>query len=264
MSLVQVFHCNQCGFAFGPVGVQPYNPESAKNQLWMTCNGCNSPSGLYDDPRNITSRCSVCDACDWRNLNACPECNNAGAEWMSPEQVAASAAERMQYRQAVEGAPQEYFGDDYQPPDEFDEDEEAFLAELEAKAATERPTERPVAQAAESIVIEYVKLGGCMGFFLGVMTVGVAPLMIWLTMRKWPVYADNAGVVLKNGTHIPWTRIQRFVHVTTNVSGTVVHKFTFELDKGKWELPCERLKEPQKVLDFILPRVPEHARRMEN
>jgi len=50
------------------------------------------------------------------------------------------------------------------------------------------------------------------------------------------------------------------VHVTTNVSGTVVHRFTFELDRGSWMLPYERLVNPQPVLDFVMARVPASAK----
>jgi len=224
MSQVQYFVCNACEFRFGPIGVKPHQPDAERQQLFALCNKCRNPMAIDDIPGQITTPCSVCGECDFSALNQCPVCASSDVRWRGQDELNLVAATHTQ-----------------------------TAGEQEHINTT--PPGGP-----ESISIQYRKLSGCLSLILGVMSLGVANLAIWLTSRKWPVLADESGVVLGNGKRIAWERIQRVVHVTTNVSGTVVHRFTFELDRGSWMLPYERLVNPQPVLDFVMARVPASAK----
>ena len=111
-----------------------------------------------------------------------------------------------------------------------------------------------------SIAIRYHKVGGCLSVILFVFSFGIANLAIWASGRKWPAVADGTGVRLRNGKRFAWGDVVRVEHLTTDVSGTVAHKFIFYMKKGKWELPYQRLAEPQRVLGFIQAHLPEHFR----
>jgi len=270
MSLVQVFHCNRCGFAFGPVGVKPYNPQAETQQMFLVCRQCRSPAAIDDVPGMITRTCSVCDARDWESLVQCPECHSSEATWRTPGEVAMLGAQLVAKRRA-EGT----LEPDYAIPagSPMDDEVQRMLDEMDAEDAEfaasqqDEPAEQPAdpaprgalaAAGPDSMPILYVKMHGCLVLMLAVCTLGVANLVIWLSRRKWPVYADNAGVVLGNGTHIPWSSTRKVTHVTTKIAGGAhVHRFSVDYEGGRWELPYERLVEPEKVLNFILARVPQ-------
>jgi len=191
---------------------------------------------IDDIPGQITTPCDVCGECDFSGLNQCPVCASPDVHWRGQDELDVTSPTHTQTTGEHEHEP---------PPAEFSAEEEAYSA---------------IPAGPESVSIEYIKLGGCLNLFMGVMTLGVANLAIWLSTRKWPVLADDSGVVLGNGKRIPWEKIQRVEHITTSVDGTIAHKFTFILDSGTWTLPYERLVTPQPVLDFVMARVPPSAK----
>ena len=109
-----------------------------------------------------------------------------------------------------------------------------------------------------SIQIRYHGLGGCMTIIIFLLSFGIANLAIWWTMRRWPRSADAQGVSLRNGKRYAWAEIRRVEHRITNVNGTKARKYIFYLDKGKWELAYERLRDPQAVMEFFRRHLPEH------
>ena len=112
-------------------------------------------------------------------------------------------------------------------------------------------------EESEEMAIKYLNLGGCMLTFLAVMSLGVGNLAIWYSSRRWPVFADEQGVTLKNGARIPWARIERIEHLTTQAGGSTAQKLIFHLDRGQWSLPIQRLEEPDLVSRFIMERIPD-------
>ena len=101
------------------------------------------------------------------------------------------------------------------------------------------------------IQVDYQKVGGCLGLILFVGTLGVANLMIRSAKKKWPARLDDSGVTLFNGQQYAWNEVKRVEHLTTNVNGTIAHKYVFHTDGQSFELPYERLMDHQSVLDFI-------------
>ena len=95
-----------------------------------------------------------------------------------------------------------------------------------------------------------------MSAILFVFTLGVATLALRSAKKKWPAVVDSNGVKLFNGKHYAWSEVNEVEHLTTNVNRTVAHKYIFHMDKGAWELPYQRLVEPQLVVDFIAAHLP--------
>ena len=102
-----------------------------------------------------------------------------------------------------------------------------------------------------TIEVGYSELGGCLSLMLLVFTLGVANLLIKRAKKKWPRRLDSQGLTLFNGKMYPWQDVTRVEHVTTNVNGTVAHKYVFHAGKERFELPYERLIDQSGVMAFL-------------
>ncbi len=107
--------------------------------------------------------------------------------------------------------------------------------------------------------VRAMKLGGCLMVILGVFTLGVAPLGIWWSMRRWPAWVDNQGVRLKSGVTIGWPQITRVVKVVSDVNGTITTRYDLQSALGVVRVVPDRLENGEQVLEFILQRVPPNA-----
>ena len=101
------------------------------------------------------------------------------------------------------------------------------------------------------IQVSYYQLGGCLNLILLVATLGIANLLIKSAKKKWPARLDTQGVTLFNGQQCAWHDVQKVEHLTTDVNGTVAHKYVFHTERQTFDLPYERLVDQQMVLDFI-------------
>ena len=242
MTLVQFFVCGACDFRFGPVGVEPYDFSSDRHQVFVFCTACRKPKVAEAVAGKITTPCSHCGATDFAPLDACPRCDDTDVHWRMPGQLEHLSPDTPAANAGLD--------------DEHRAEPPPALAPRAPPA--EPPASTPAARPA-SISIEYRPVPGCLLAGMGLLTLGVANLVIWLAARKWPIAADEDGVVLRNGKRVAWSRIRRVFDVTTDQERTVALKMAFEYDGGTWELPYQRLVAPQEVLDFIMARVPASA-----
>jgi hypothetical protein len=107
--------------------------------------------------------------------------------------------------------------------------------------------------------VRAVKLGGCLLAIFGLMTLGVMPLGIWWSMRRWPAWVDDRGVRLRSGVAIGWQQITRVVKVITDVNGTVTTRYDLQSPLGVVRVVPDRLHQGDEVLAYVLQRIPPHA-----
>jgi hypothetical protein len=109
--------------------------------------------------------------------------------------------------------------------------------------------------------VKKVPLSGCLQVILAVFTLGVAPLLISMGERSWPKLVDDQGLVTRGGKRIPWNEFTKVTKVVTRIGsggGTTEH-YELRSKQGKVIVPTYRLQDGEKVVDFILNRLPESA-----
>jgi hypothetical protein len=104
--------------------------------------------------------------------------------------------------------------------------------------------------------VKIMPVSGCLKVFLGVMTLGVAPLMGWLNERKWPKSVDEQGLVTRGGTRVPWSEFTKITKVITKVGGGKTEHFELSYPQGKIVVAPYRLVDGQQILDYIWQRLP--------
>lgn len=111
--------------------------------------------------------------------------------------------------------------------------------------------------------VKFVKPSGCLMLFLGVLSLGVAPLVIWWQQRSWPARVDETGLTTRAGKFIPWHAFTRVVHVATQLgsgaTATRVERLELHSPSGKVLVPTERLLNSEQVIGYILDHLPEQA-----
>jgi predicted Zn-ribbon and HTH transcriptional regulator len=81
MTLVQSYHCKQCNYGFGPIGVGPYMPE--RPQVFRYCRGCSNGQTLLIEDRAQPLACAHCGSDDLVDVQGkCPVCGSADVEWL--------------------------------------------------------------------------------------------------------------------------------------------------------------------------------------
>ena len=111
--------------------------------------------------------------------------------------------------------------------------------------------------------VRIIPLNGCMQVILGVFTLGVAPLAIWISERSWPKSVDEQGLTTRGGKQIAWsefTKVTRILTQVTRGSSTPVERFELKSRKGKVIVVVYRLVDGEKVLDYIWRHLPEQAK----
>jgi hypothetical protein len=108
--------------------------------------------------------------------------------------------------------------------------------------------------------VKLIPVSGCIQVFLGVFTLGVAPLAIVMQERRWPKNVDEQGLETRGGKRIAWGEFTRIVKVVTNVNGTITERFDLHSEKGKVPVVVYRLMDGPQVLQYIWERLPEKAK----
>jgi hypothetical protein len=104
---------------------------------------------------------------------------------------------------------------------------------------------------------------GCAQVFLGLVTLGVAPLMAWLNERNWPRSVDEQGLVTRAGTSIAWNDFTKVTRVITTIgrTGTKTEHYELKHPKGKVILAAYRLVDGDQVFDYAWQHLPEQAKK---
>ncbi len=105
--------------------------------------------------------------------------------------------------------------------------------------------------------VKIVKSQGCLMALLGVLTLGLGPLMVYLQQRQWPARLDAAGVTTRGGKFIPWTAFTRVTRTTTRVTlGAAVERYDLYAPAGHVIVPPGRLVNGQQVVAYLLAHLP--------
>jgi len=101
----------------------------------------------------------------------------------------------------------------------------------------------------------------CLMVFLGVLTLGVGPLLVWMQQRNWPRRVDEGGITTRSGKHVPW---QSFTHMTysrTRIqAGYEVERYDLYGPKIHVIVPTERLVDGPQVVETIFRYLPERVK----
>lgn len=110
--------------------------------------------------------------------------------------------------------------------------------------------------------VKTIPVPGCLQIFLGVFTLGVAPLAGWLSERKWPKSVDEEGLVTRGGTRIAWNDFTKITRVITRIARTSNTTEHYELrsPKGKVLVVLFRLENGTQVFDYIWRHLPEQIK----
>jgi hypothetical protein len=111
--------------------------------------------------------------------------------------------------------------------------------------------------------VKVVPVNGCANVFLSLVTLGVYPLMAWLNLRGWPQAVDEQGLVTRAGTKIAWNEFTKITKVITRIGRTSATTTHYELQspKGKVVVAPYRLKDGDKVFDYVWQHLPEQAKK---
>ena len=107
--------------------------------------------------------------------------------------------------------------------------------------------------------VKIIPVSGCIQIFLGVFTLGVAPLAGWLSQRTWPQSVDEQGLTTRGGTRIAWDEFTNVTKVITRIGRTSTKTEHYELSgsKGKVVVAPYRLESGAQVFDYIWRRLPQ-------
>ncbi len=104
-------------------------------------------------------------------------------------------------------------------------------------------------------------LSCCMKVTLGVLTLGLMPLFLWLNSRHWPKHVDEKGLVTYNDTQVDWNAFTKITKVITRQgSATLSEHYELKYPKGKVVVAPYRLENGDQVMDYIWQHLPEQVR----
>lgn len=89
-------------------------------------------------------------------------------------------------------------------------------------------------------------------WILGIFTLGVGALGMWLQTRSWPRVMDDDGITLRNGTRVRWSECTKIVRVTavTEHGGRISGRADLLFGKTRVRLVPQSLVQGQAVLDY--------------
>lgn len=110
--------------------------------------------------------------------------------------------------------------------------------------------------------VQVAPMSGCTTILLGIFTLGIAPLSIKLTERKWPKRVNEQGLLTRGGKFIAWNEFTKIEKVITRIEGSSVTTERYDLHspKGVVSIVPHRLVDGNKVLQYVWERLPEHVR----
>jgi hypothetical protein len=77
----QTFYCRDCAYRWGPVGVQPFNPDAVEHQLFLYCEVCREPQAVVTAQRTEELACLHCEQVAIKPLSDCPLCESVDVGW---------------------------------------------------------------------------------------------------------------------------------------------------------------------------------------
>ncbi len=110
--------------------------------------------------------------------------------------------------------------------------------------------------------VKKLPFSGCLQFILGIFTVGVFPLVVWLSERNWPKSMDEQCLVTRGGRRIDWTDFNKITKVVTQVNrgSAGIEKYELQYPQGKVDVVVYRLEQGQQVLEYIWKRLPDQIK----
>ena len=110
--------------------------------------------------------------------------------------------------------------------------------------------------------VHKIPLSGCSQILLSILTLGVAPLSIWLNERNWPRFMDEQGLITRGGQRMDWTDFNKITKIITEVNTGSVRTEKYELrhPQGKVDVVIYRLENGSQVFDYIWDHLPELTR----
>lgn len=104
-------------------------------------------------------------------------------------------------------------------------------------------------------------LSGCTTVLLGVFTLGIAPLSIWLKERSWPKELNEQGLLTRGGKFIAWSEFTKVRKVVTRVGGGVTtERYDLHSPKGKVSIVPDRIDDARAVLEYVWDHLPASVR----
>jgi hypothetical protein len=105
-------------------------------------------------------------------------------------------------------------------------------------------------------------LPGCLGIPLGIMTLGIVPLMIANNDRNlFPASVDDQAVVTRAGKRILWTEFTKVRKVVIkNGMSRYTLEYHFDSPKGRVAFHMRRIENIEQVLAFVWTRIPAQMR----
>ncbi|MBI4762801.1 MAG: hypothetical protein ACOYYF_15390 [Chloroflexota bacterium] len=109
--------------------------------------------------------------------------------------------------------------------------------------------------------VRVLPMSGCMMLFLGVFTLGIAPVAMKLKERNWPQRVDEQGLLTRGGKAIAWNEFTGIEKVITRLQGGVTtERYDLHSPKGTVSIVVHRLVDGNKVLQYVWERLPEHVK----
>lgn len=90
-------------------------------------------------------------------------------------------------------------------------------------------------------------------WLVGICTLGIGALIMWVMLRRWPKYIDNEGVTLRNGRRFLWSEVDDTKWVTlANYRGNRIGG-RLDLVCGTCRIPIvpQSLVNGEQVIDYI-------------
>lgn len=96
----------------------------------------------------------------------------------------------------------------------------------------------------------YKQIMGCGG----VLSLGLVPLMMWVSAMNWPRLLDDEGITLRSGKRLSWdmlTDIRRVTVVDAETGARVTGRLELVFGRITAKVVPHSLQEGQEVLSFL-------------
>jgi len=90
-------------------------------------------------------------------------------------------------------------------------------------------------------------------WLVGIFTLGIGALGMWLSARSWPKVLDQQGMTLRNGKRVEWNQLSdvKRVTVVNELGRRVTGRLELTFGKTKTKIVPQSLAEGQAALDYI-------------
>ncbi len=90
-------------------------------------------------------------------------------------------------------------------------------------------------------------------WLVGIFTLGVGALGMWLSARSWPRVLDPEGITLRSGARVAWNQLTdvRRVTVVDELGRKVTGRLELVFGETKVKIVPQSLAEGQAVLDYL-------------